>query len=105
MGPASWNCGARARNAPRPRPACPIGYATTCCGGGGRCQFLARMLLRNDMLRPTRKLQFGKDGGFVWRPRLPFPHKQAAHMGSDAVAAIYTDASSLRGLGAAFGDS
>ena len=63
------------------------------------------MLLRDDMLRPTKKLQFGKDGGFVWHPRLPFLHKQAVHMGSDAVAAIYTDASSLRGSGAAFGDS
>ena len=61
--------------------------------------------LRNDMLRrrkmlsarPTKKLEFGKDGGFVWRPRLPSLHKQAVHMGSDAVAAIYADASILRG--------
>ena len=82
----------------------PSSYATACCGGGRRCQFLAQMLLRNDMLRPTEKLQFGKDGGVVRRPRLPFLHKQAVHMGSDAVAAIYTDASSLRGWGAAFGD-
>ena len=65
------------------------------------------MLRRRKMLsaRPTKKLQFGKDGGIVWRPRLLSLHKQAVLMGSDAVAAIYTDASSLRGLGAAFGDS
>lgn len=58
--------------------------------------------LRNDMLRrrkmlparPTRRLQFGKDGGFVWRPRLPSLRRQAVHLGSDAVAAIYADASS-----------
>ena len=69
-------------------------------------------LLRNDMLRrrkmlparPTEKLEFGKDGGFVWRPRLPSLYKQAVRMGSDAAAAIYTDASSLLGWGAAFGD-
>ena len=68
--------------------------------------------LRNDMLRrrrmlaarPTRELQFGKGGGFVWRPRPPSLRKQAVHMGSDAVAAIYADASSLRGSGAAFRD-
>ena len=89
---------------PPPKLEWPSSYATTCCGGGRCCQFLAQMLLRDDMLRPTKKLQFGKDGGFAWRPRLPFLHKQAVHMGSDAAAAIYADASSLRGLGAAFGD-
>ena len=54
--------------------------------------------------RPTRELQFGKGGGFAWRPRLPSLHKQAVHMGSDAVAAIYADASSLRSWGAVFRD-
>ena len=68
--------------------------------------------LRNDKLRQqkmlparhTKKPQFGKDGGFVWRPRPPSLHKQAVLMGSDAVAAIYADASSLRSWGAAFCD-
>ena len=54
--------------------------------------------------RPTEKLQFGREGGFVWRPRLPSLHKQAVLTGFDAVAAIYADTSRLRGWGAAFGD-
>ena len=69
-------------------------------------------LLRNDMLRrrkmlsarPSKKLEFGKDGGSVWRPRLPPLYKQAVRMGSEAAAAIYTEASSLLGWAAAFGD-
>ena len=69
-------------------------------------------LLRNDMLRrrkmlsarPTKKLELGKGGGFIWRPRPPSFCKQAVRMGSDAAAASYTDASSLLGWGAALGD-
>ena len=67
--------------------------------------------LRNDMAwwwemlraRPVKRLQFGGRGGFAWRPRLPNLRELALSSGECAVAAVYTDASSLHGWGASLG--
>ena len=64
------------------------------------------MLLRREMVsaRPSKKLQFGGGGGFVWRPRLPSLRKQASFKSPDAVSTVYTDASCLNCSGAVPGD-
>ena len=67
--------------------------------------------LRNDMpwrrkmlqTRPAKRLRFGDLGGFAWRPRLPNLLEPALSSGESAVAAIYTDASSIHGWGASLG--
>ena len=68
--------------------------------------------LRNDMLRQwemlktrtVKRLHFDGAGGFAWHPRLPDIRERALSAGESAVATVYTDASSLHGRGAAYGN-
>ena len=53
--------------------------------------------------RPVKRLQFGERGGFARHPRLPNLRILALSSEEFAVAAIYTDASSIHGWGASFG--
>ena len=76
-------------------------------------QFRNEVAWRRKMLSSclSRQLRFGKNGGFVWRPRLPLLREHALSMGQDAVgdrtrasSLRGTHASSLRGRGVALGD-
>ena len=68
--------------------------------------------LRNEMLwrrrtpspRPMKKLQFCETGGFARHPRLSNLRDLALSVGDSAVAAVYAEASSIRGWGATPGD-
>ena len=76
-------------------------------------QAVVSEVLRNDMLRrrqmlsarSAKKLHYSKEGGFVWHPRPPQLRESALSIGQDAVCAVHTDASGLRGSGFAFGDA